>query len=75
MECSDLSRLIFDSGLSLERVVGEFAFDDFLSHVGIDPMMGDFHVEVPEGPFGGIESWICEDCEGGSVRYVPEYQR
>jgi hypothetical protein len=76
MECGDLSRLIFDSGRSLERVVGDFAFDDFLSHVGIDPMMGDFQVGVREGPLGNdMGGWIWEDCERGCVRYVPEYQR
>jgi hypothetical protein len=76
MACSELSRLVFDSGSSLERVLGDFGLDDFLSHVGIDATIVVFQVEVQDGDIGhDMAGWIREGGEGSAVRYVPEYQR
>jgi hypothetical protein len=72
--CQRFSRLIFDSGLSLGRVVGALGLDEFLTQVGIQPMIGELQIEVRDGEFRhDVNGWVCESCGGTSVCYVREY--
>jgi hypothetical protein len=47
-QCSDLSTLIFDSGWSLEAVVGGLLIEDFLSETVLGAISGSFWLE-PQG--------------------------
>jgi hypothetical protein len=76
--CSTLSRLSFESGASLQRMIAGVAMDAFLLQIGIDAMIGKCEVEVGEADINWdseFDGWTGERCEGRMVRYVPEYQR